>query len=723
VTIGLTQNLGIELGLIAGLIAILYGVYLATWVLKQPAGNATMQSIAAAIQEGAMAFLRRQYTTVAIVAAILFVIIFVLPAPLGWEAAIGFLIGAVLSGAAGFIGMIVSVRANVRTAEAARGGVAPALDLAFKGGSVTGLLVVGLGLFAVSGYYWIVSSINAHHASPESDSLAALIGLAFGCSLISVFARLGGGIFTKAADVGADLVGKVEAGIPEDDPRNPAVIADNVGDNVGDCAGMAADLFETYAVTTIAAMLLGHLLFGTRMPGAVTFPLILGAVSIVASIIGTLFVRMSANDVPSPGKIMGAMYKGLIIASVLSAIAFYFVAQAQFGHGGVTLPNGQLVGTTQIFVCALVGLIVTGLITFITEFYTGTQYGPVRRIAKASLTGHATNMIAGLAVSMQSTALPALVIVIGILVSFAYGGLYGVGIAVMSMLSMAGIIVAIDSFGPITDNAGGIAEMSEMPDSVRGVTDPLDAVGNTTKAVTKGYAIGSAGLAAVVLFASFLQELSNKCHETVGAVCNVADIKLFNSLFSIGDPFVLTGLLVGGLLPYLFASLSMESVGRAGGAVVEEVRRQFREMPGIMDGTQKPDYGTTVDIVTKAALREMIVPAMIPIGVPILIVILSATGILPGTAGAQMMGGVLVGAIVTGIFVAISMTSGGGAWDNAKKYIEDGNYGGKGSLAHQAAVTGDTVGDPYKDTAGPAINPMIKVLNIVALLLVGFLVH
>jgi K(+)-stimulated pyrophosphate-energized sodium pump len=718
VTIGLTQNLGIEIGLIAGLIAILYGLYLVSWVLKQPAGNATMQSIAAAIQEGAMAFLRRQYTTVAIVAVILAIVIAVLPAPLGVEAAIGFVIGAVLSGAAGFIGMIVSVRANVRTAEAARGGVAPALDLAFKGGAVTGLLVVGLGLFAVSGYYWIVSSINAGHASPESDSLAALIGLAFGCSLISVFARLGGGIFTKAADVGADLVGKVEAGIPEDDPRNPAVIADNVGDNVGDCAGMAADLFETYAVTTIAAMLLGHLIFGTKVAGAVTFPLILGGVSIIASIIGTLFVRMSKSATPTPAKIMGAMYQGLIVASVLSAIAFWFVAQAQFGEGGVTLPNGQHVGTFAIWICTIVGLLVTGLITYITEYYTGSQYPPVQQIAKASTTGHATNMIAGLAISMQSTALPALVIVIGILVSFSYAGLYGVGIAVMSMLSMAGIIVAIDSFGPITDNAGGIAEMSEMPDSVRGVTDPLDAVGNTTKAVTKGYAIGSAGLAAVVLFASFVQELSDRCAATPTLACATNHVT-----FGLDSPWVLCGLIIGGSLPFVFASLSMQSVGRAAGAVVEEVRRQFREMPGIMDGTQKPNYGTTVDIVTKAALREMIAPALIPIGVPILIVILSLIGVFPGNAGAQVMGGVLVGAIVTGIFVAISMTSGGGAWDNAKKYIEDGNYGGKGSLAHAAAVTGDTVGDPYKDTAGPAINPMIKVLNIVALLLVGFLVH
>ena len=716
-TIGLTQNLGIEIGLICGLIAILYGLYLVSWVLKQPAGNATMQAIAAAIQEGAMAFLRRQYTTVAIVAVVLAIIIAALPSPLGWEAALGFVIGAVLSGAAGFLGMIVSVRANVRTAEAARGGVAPALDLAFKGGSVTGLLVVGLGLFAVSGYYWFVSTINAGHTAPEADSLAALIGLAFGCSLISVFARLGGGIFTKAADVGADLVGKVEAGIPEDDPRNPAVIADNVGDNVGDCAGMAADLFETYAVTTIAAMLLGHLLFGKTLPGAVTFPLILGAVSIVASIIGTLFVRMGKNAAPSPAKIMGAMYKGLIVASLISAVAFYFVANAQFA-AGIALPNGQIVGTWGIFVCALVGLIVTGLITFITEYYTGTQYGPVKQIAQASTTGHATNMIAGLAISMQSTALPALVIFVGILVAFSFAGLYGVGIAVMAMLSMAGIIVAIDSFGPITDNAGGIAEMADMPASVRGVTDPLDAVGNTTKAVTKGYAIGSAGLAAVVLFASFVKELSDRCAADTSLACATNHVT-----FGLESPWVLCGLIVGGALPFVFASLSMQSVGRAAGAVVEEVRRQFREMPGIMDGTQKPNYGTTVDIVTKAALREMIAPALIPIGVPILIVVLSLIGVLPGNAGAQVMGGVLVGAIVTGIFVAISMTSGGGAWDNAKKYIEDGHHGGKGSLAHAAAVTGDTVGDPYKDTAGPAINPMIKVLNIVALLLVGFLVH
>ncbi|MBV9647740.1 MAG: sodium-translocating pyrophosphatase, partial [Candidatus Eremiobacteraeota bacterium] len=665
-----------------------------------------------AIQEGAMAFLRRQYTTVAIVAVVLAILIAIAPKPLGWEAAIGFIIGACLSGGTGFIGMIVSVRANVRTAEAARGGLPPALALAFRGGAVTGLLVVGLGLLAVSGYYAIMLRVNAGNASPEADSLAALVGLAFGCSLISVFARLGGGIFTKAADVGADLVGKVEAGIPEDDPRNPAVIADNVGDNVGDCAGMAADLFETYVVTTVAAMLLGHLVLGSILGTATTFPLVLGAWSIVASIIGTFFVRMGSS---SRGSIMGALYRGLIVAAVLAAIFFYFVTQREFGTG-VTMPNGSSLTALGVFLCAVVGLIVTGLITFITEYYTGTQFRPVRGIAQSSVTGHATNIISGLAVSMQATALPALTIVVGILVSFGLAGLYGVGIAVMAMLSMAGIIVAIDSFGPITDNAGGIAEMADLPESVRGVTDPLDAVGNTTKAVTKGYAIGSAGLAAVVLFASFLQELSDKCAATAAAACAKTPI-----LFGVGDPYVLTGLFVGGLCPYLFASLSMQSVGRAGGAVVEEVRRQFREMPGIMAGTQKPNYATTVDIVTRAALKEMIVPALIPVGVPILIVLLSF--VLPQSGGAKMMGGALVGTIVTGLFLALAMTSGGGAWDNAKKYIEDGQFGGKGSAAHAAAVTGDTVGDPYKDTAGPAINPMIKVFNIVALLLVGFLVH
>ncbi|TAM61592.1 sodium-translocating pyrophosphatase [bacterium] len=692
----MSSSLGILFALVCGLIAIIYGALLIAWVLKQPAGNERMQSIARAIQEGAMAFLRRQYTTVAIAAVVVAILIAIAP-PLGWKPAVGFLIGAILSGAAGFIGMVVSVRANVRTTEAARNGLAPALALAFRGGSITGLLVVGLGIIAVSGYYAIMLRVTG---GDVAESLAAMIGLAFGCSLISVFARLGGGIFTKAADVGADLVGKVEAGIPEDDPRNPAVIADNVGDNVGDCAGMAADLFETYVVTTVAAMLLASLMLGKVVPGAESFPLWLGGISIIASIIGTFFVRKSPN-----GSIMGALYKGLWIAAVLAVIAFFPLANAFFGNAAVIPSLAHPLSAMDVWLSCLVGMVITVAIVYITEYFTGTEYSPVQRIAKASTTGHATNIISGLAVSMQATALPALVIVIGILVAFALAGLFGVALAVMAMLSMAGIIVAIDSFGPITDNAGGIAEMAELPDSVRGVTDPLDAVGNTTKAVTKGYAIGSAALAAVVLFASYLQELTN--HGLSGLQ------------FELGDPYVLTGLLIGGLLPYYFSSLSMEAVGRAGGAVVEEVRRQFREIKGIMEGTARPDYATTVDIVTRAALREMIVPALIPVLVPIVVVLIGL--LLPATAGARMLGGVLVGSIVTGLFLAVSMTSGGGAWDNAKKYIEDGHYGGKKSPAHQAAVTGDTVGDPYKDTAGPAINPMIKVLNIVALLLVGFL--
>ena len=692
-------------GLIGGALAVVYGIALIIWVLKQPDGNDRMREIAAAIQEGAMAFLKRQYTTVAVVAVVLAIVIGFAPKPLGLEAAIGFLIGAILSGAAGYIGMTVSVRANVRTAEAARGGLKPALNVAFRGGAVTGMLVVGLGLLAVSGYYMVLLNVNG---GDVGRSLGAMVGLAFGCSLISVFARLGGGIYTKAADVGADLVGKVEAGIPEDDPRNPAVIADNVGDNVGDCAGMAADLFETYCVTTVAAMLLGNLVIGSKIPGAVTFPLVLGAFSIVASIIGTLLVGVGKISKTS---IMNALYMGMGVAGVLSLIGFWFASQNVFAG------NAGGVDATKIFFCAVVGIAITWLITYITEYYTGTQFGPVKRIAAASVTGHATNMISGLAVSMQGTALPAIVIVLGILVSYSLAGVYGVGIAVMAMLSMAGIVVAIDSFGPITDNAGGIAEMAEMPEDVRNVTDPLDAVGNTTKAVTKGYAIGSAALAAVVLFASFIQELTNHCIES-HAACATAPVS-----FGIGEPYVLCGLFIGGLLPYLFASLSMEAVGRAGGMVVEEVRRQFRENPGIMAGTSKPDYGTTVDIVTQSALKEMILPALIPVGVPVVIVLLTLWNVFKGNTGAQLMGGVLVGSIVTGLFVAISMTTGGGAWDNAKKFIEDGNHGGKGSVAHAAAVTGDTVGDPYKDTAGPAINPMIKVLNIVALLLVGFLVH
>jgi K(+)-stimulated pyrophosphate-energized sodium pump len=691
----------------AGVVAILYGLYLISWVMRRSAGNARMQEIALAIQEGAMAFLKRQYTTVAIVAVVLFLVIIF---GLGWQPAVGFLIGAILSGAAGFIGMTISVRANVRTAEAARGGLSPALGVAFKGGAITGLLVVGLGIIAVAGYYWILLSVNA---GDETKSLGAMIGLAFGCSLISVFARLGGGIYTKAADVGADLVGKVEAGIPEDDPRNPAVIADNVGDNVGDCAGMAADLFETYVVTTVAAMLLGNLVLG-KVLGATTFPIVLGAISIIASIIGTLFVGVGKVD---RAKIMNSLYVGLAIAGIISAGVFYWVTTKQFGAAGIFV-EGHNEPAIAIWGCAVIGLLITALITWITEYFTGTQYSPVKRIAEASITGHATNIISGLAVSMKATMLPGLVIVIGILCSYALSGLYGVGIAVMAMLSMAGIVVAIDSFGPITDNAGGIAEMAELPDDVRNVTDPLDAVGNTTKAVTKGYAIGSAGLAAIVLFASFLQELINRC-SLPGYHCP-ANIQ---GEFVLGNPYVIAGLLIGGMLPFFFSSLAMEAVGRAGGKVVENVRMQFKNNPGIMAGTARPDYASTVDIVTRSALKEMIVPALIPVGVPVIVTIIGAIHIWPGIATAQIMGGILVGAIVTGLFLAIAMTSGGGAWDNAKKYIEDGHHGGKGSDAHKAAVTGDTVGDPYKDTAGPAINPMIKVLNIVALLLVGFMIH